>query len=254
MPLTRDELIDFLAGYLNPNCGSDYALNGLQIAGKPEIRRVALGVSAHLDLFSEAAQWRADVIIVHHGLLWREEQQPIDFLVKNRLKILFDHDISLLAYHLPLDSHMEAGNNIQIVKRLGLKPMAEPLARYHGWPLGLVAQTEGGIPLDGFVAQVNALFGSDSLVLPFGPPTVNTVGIVSGGGASELMEAVKKGCDVYLTGEAKEQTPALCRESKINYVAAGHYNTEKFGVQTLGDLVRDKFGVEVRFFDVPNRL
>lgn len=252
MAVPRDELINFLDNYLGT--GRDPALNGLQVIGKTQVQRVALGVSASLDLFAAAARWAADLIIVHHGLLWRDEPQPIDSLVKNRLKLLFDHDITLLAYHLPLDVHSEVGNNAQILARLGMKLVEDQFASYSGWPIGVIGQTERQMPLGEFVAQVNSLFSTNSLVFPYGPQNVQRVAILSGGGASDLMEAVKKGCDVYLTGEAKEPTPALCRESKINYIAAGHYNTEKLGIQALGELVRQRFGLDVQFFDVPNPL
>jgi len=254
MSILRDELISFLDSYLSVSSGHDPALNGLQVVGKAQVQRVALGVSANLDLFAAAARWGADLVLVHHGLIWRDEPQPIDFLMKKRLKLLFDHDITLLAYHLPLDAHAEVGNNIQISTRLGLELVEDHVAFYSGWPIGIIGQTKRRMPLTELVAQVNALFNTSSTVFPFGPENVQKVAILSGGGASDVLEAVRKGCDVYLTGEAKEPTPALCRESGITYIAAGHYNTEKFGVQALGELLRQQFGLEVQFFDVPNPL
>ncbi|MCL5265055.1 MAG: Nif3-like dinuclear metal center hexameric protein [Chloroflexi bacterium] len=252
--IARDDLVEFLDAYLTPRHMRDHAVNGLQVVGRSEVRKVALGVSASLALFTEAARWNADLILVHHGLFWRDEPRRIDALVKGRLKILFDNDITLLAYHLPLDAHPEVGNNIQILKRLGLRHTGQGLGSWDGTYLGVVGEAFEPTSLMEFSTRVDKLFQTSALVLAFGRQQVRRVGIISGGGAGELMEAVEQGCDVYLTGEAKEPTPAICREVGINYIAAGHYNTEKFGVIALGDVVRDKLGVEVRLFDIPNNL
>lgn len=252
--IPRDELTAFLDDYLSAKAIRDAAVNGLQVVGKSHVRRIALGVSANLALFDEAARWQADAVLVHHGLLWRDEPRRIDEIVRRRLKILFDHEMNLLAYHLPLDAHPEVGNNIQILRRLGLHPLSPGLSLWEGTPLGVVGQTTAPMPLADFVALVNRLFGGEALALAFGPEQVRKVGIMSGGGASDLAAAIAQRCDVYLTGEAREQTPALCREAGISYLAAGHYNTEKFGILALGDVLRDRLGAEVRFIDIPNDL
>ena len=252
--IARDELIQFLDDYLSVRTIRDASVNGLQVIGRESVKRVALGVSANLDLFTEAARWQADIVLVHHGLLWRDEPRRVDELVKRRLKLLLDNDITLLAYHLPLDAHAEVGNNIQILQRLGLNLESRNLGLYDGTYLGVIGRTSAPMPLAEFVDLVNALFQATALALPFGPKQVQRIGIVSGGAAGELTSAVEQHCDVYLTGEAREATPALCREWGINYIAAGHYNTEKFGVIALGDLIRDKMGLETKFIDVPNSL
>lgn len=252
--IVRDELIQFVDDYLSVKTIRDASVNGLQVIGKENVKRVALGVSANLALFAEAAQWQADVVLVHHGLLWRDEPRRIDDLVKRRLKVLFDNDITLLAYHLPLDAHPEVGNNVQILRRLGLNLESRDLGLYDGTYLGAIGSTRSPLPLNDFVALVNKLFQTTSLVLPFGAQQVQRIGIVSGGAAGDVISAFEQRCDVYLTGEAKEGTPALCQELGMNYIAPGHYNTEKFGVMALGDLIRDRFEVETKFIDVPNSL
>lgn len=252
--ISCDELANFLDEYLAAKAFRDAAVNGIQVCGKPVVERVALGVSAHLALFHEAAQWRADAIIVHHGLLWRSEPRSIDAVLKRRLKALFDNDISLLAYHLPLDAHGGIGNNVLIMRRLGLELVAGGFAIFDGVPLGVIGRPSSPISLSALVASVNVLFGGNALVFPFGPQQIERVGILAGGGANEVIAAAEQHCDVYITGEAREPTPALARELGINFIAAGHYNTEKLGVIALGELIEQRFGIATRFIDVPNSL
>ncbi|MBI4318375.1 MAG: Nif3-like dinuclear metal center hexameric protein [Chloroflexi bacterium] len=250
----RQEIVDFLSQYLRVQSIRDLAVNGLQVIGKPEVQRLALGVSANLALFEEALAWSADAVLVHHGLFLRDEPRRIDAILRARLKPLFDGDVNLLAYHLPLDAHPEVGNSLQLARRLGLDILSQDFAPLDGAYLGVIAQTPRRMPLNDFVAQVNAVLGGTSVVLSHGPGEVQRLAITAGGGASEVMEAINAGCDLYLTGEAREPTQALCREGNINYVAAGHHNTEKFGVVALGEVLSKRFGLQVRFVDVPNAL
>lgn len=248
----RDEIIRFLDEYLEISKIRDYGPNGLQVIGKPEVHRVAVGVSASLDLFREAASRSADMIVVHHGLFWENTPRSIGPLERDRLKTLFDAGITLLAYHLPLDRHLEIGNNIQILRRLGLELVSGELGRHDGSFIGVVGRLPQPLSFDDFVELTDRILVGLVLTLPFGPEEVKVVGIVSGGAAGDILEAAGQGCDVFLTGEAKEPTMALAKEAGINFIAAGHYNSERFGVEALGDLLRERFGVAVEFIDIPN--
>ncbi|MCL5957946.1 MAG: Nif3-like dinuclear metal center hexameric protein [Chloroflexi bacterium] len=248
----RDEIIQFLDEHLEVSRIRDYGPNGLQVIGKPEVQKIVVGVSASLDLFRQAASRSADMIIVHHGLFWENTPRPIKTLMRDRLKILFDREMTLLAYHLPLDRHPEVGNNIQILRRLGLDLVSAELGRHDGTFIGVIGRLPRRKPFDDFVKLVNRAIGDAVVVLPFGPSQAHVVGIVSGGGAGDILEAAEKGCDVFLTGEPKEPTTALAKEMGMNFIAAGHYNTERLGVEALGDLVEEKFGVPVDFIDIPN--
>jgi dinuclear metal center YbgI/SA1388 family protein len=251
----RDEIVKFLNQYLKIDEFEDKSANGLQVPGKQEVQKIALGVSASLALFEEAAKRGADMIIVHHGLLWEGGELRIDELRKKRFKLLFDKDLSLLGYHLPLDGHSEIGNNAQILKKLQLKKKAR-FSQYGGNFIGLVGELEKKISFGELIKKVNRLFNCQSFALNFGPKMVKTVGIVSGGGggASDMVEAFKYQCDVYLTGEPFESGYQMAKEAKLNVLGPGHYNTEKFGVQELGKLLEKKFKVKTEFIDIPNPL
>ena len=255
----RDEIIAYLDELLDAPAFEDYGPNGLQVAGAREVETVVTGVSAHLELFGRAAALGAQLVLCHHGLLWNKQPLAIDERRRARLKALFDADMSLAAYHLPLDAHREVGNNALICAELGLE-QGEPFGSAGGRPIGLVGHAPGGGLAAGELfrrcSEIFSTRGEDwerlPLLLGEGPETVRRVAIVSGGGAGMLGDAADAGLDAFLTGEPSEPAMAEAREAGIHFVAAGHYATETFGVRRLGDLIAERFGVEHRFVDVPN--
>jgi len=254
----RDEIIEFLDDLLDADLFSDYAPNGLQVTGSPEVAVVVTGVSAHLELFVRAAALRAQLVLCHHGLFWNKQPLVVDERRKARLKELFASDMSLAAYHLPLDAHAEVGNNALICEALGLT-RGDPFGEAGGRPIGWVGRAPEPLPAQEFVERCMRVFEMKGegwervpLVYGDGPETVSRVGVVSGGGAGMLADAVVAGLDAFVTGEPSEPAMAEAREAGIHFVAAGHYATETFGIRRLGDLVAERFGVEHRFVDVPN--
>ena len=254
----RDEIIGFLDELLDAESFSDYGPNGLQVPGAREVSVVVTGVSAHLELFTRAAALRAQLVLCHHGMFWNKQPLALDEPRKKRLQALFDADMSLAAYHLPLDAHGEVGNNALICEALGLE-RAEPFGEAGGRPIGWVGRATEPLPAGELIERCLRLFeikGDGWHRLPLvwgeGPETVSAVGVVSGGGAGMLGEAAAAGLDALVTGEPSEPAMADAREAGIHFVAAGHYATETFGVKRLGEMVAERFGVEHRFVEVPN--
>jgi dinuclear metal center YbgI/SA1388 family protein len=237
---------------LQPERFADYCPNGLQVPGRERVARVVTGVSANAELFERAIVERADLVLVHHGLFWGSSIGPIDTALKRRLKLLFDADMSLAAYHLPLDAHPQLGNNAILARSLGAEQL-EPFAAHRGETIGFLAQLPGeGIAASALVARVREITAREPLTLEFGPQLVRRVAIVSGAGADYLAEAVAAGADALLTGEPAERVVAQAREAGLHFIAAGHYATETFGVRRLGELLAERFGVHHLFIDVPN--
>ena len=251
---SRDEIIDFLDELLDARAFEDYGPNGLQVPGAAEVTTVATGVSAHLELFEQAAAAGAQMVLCHHGLLWFKQPIVVDEQRKARLKALFDADMSLAAYHLPLDAHGEHGNNALICAALGLE-QAEPFAAHSGRTIGWVGRARDGesIARAELIERCRGAFGGrEPLVFEHGPDEVRSVGVISGGAAGSLAEAADLGLDAFITGEPSEPGMADARERAITFIAGGHYATETFGVKRLGELVAERFGVEHRFIEVPN--
>jgi dinuclear metal center YbgI/SA1388 family protein len=230
----------------------DYGPNGLQVPNSTEIRTVATGVSASEGLFLKAAEAGAQLVLVHHGLFWKGMPQHVDAALYKRLKPLFDHDMALAAYHLPLDGHPAHGNNALLADRLGCETRT-PCFAHEGRTIGIAGRFGGdGLTPSELHARVREATGREPLLLDSGPERIRTIGIVSGAGASYLGEAIARGHDAFLTGEPAERVMTQAREAGIHFVAAGHYATETFGVQRLGDLLSQHFGVKHVFIDDPN--
>ena len=247
----RDELISFLDQLLDAQGFDDYGPNGLQVVGREDVRRVATGVSAHRELFERAAETEADMVLCHHGLFWGSEPIAIDQRMKGRLLPLFRSDMSLAAYHLPLDAHPEVGNNALICGELGLR-RGEPFGEARGRAIGFIGETDGALALDELADRCRSAFGRDPLVFPGDGRPLRRVGVVSGGGGSSLGEAIRLGLDAFLTGEPEEPAMADARESGVAFLACGHYATETFGIRRLGELLAEQFGVEHSFIEIPN--
>jgi dinuclear metal center YbgI/SA1388 family protein len=252
MPAPLAEALADLDLLLEPQRFADYGPNGLQVPGKAQVATVATGVSAGAELFERAIASGADLIVVHHGLFWGSAPAAIDTPMKRRLQLLFDADVALAAYHLPLDAHPTVGNNALIARGLGADAQ-ESFGMHEGEPIGVLARFSGdGVPAAELTERVATLTEREPLVFDAGPERVVSLAIVSGGGVSYLEEAIAAGADAFLTGEPAERAMNQSREAAIHFIAAGHYATETFGVRALGEHLAERFDVQHVFVDVPN--
>jgi dinuclear metal center YbgI/SA1388 family protein len=245
-------LVAELDELLDAERGSDYCPNGLQVEGRSEVRRLVTGVSASRELFELAAARGADAVLVHHGILWNTAEPPrITGSYRERLRILLEHGLSLIAYHLPLDRHPELGNAAQLARRLGLEEL-EPFGEHAGAPTGVCGVFPEPVEAEEFFAAIAEACERQPLVFPGGGEMVASVGIVTGGAQREFHRAVADGLDAFVTGEATEWVLHQAAEDGVHYVAAGHYATERFGIRALGRWIADSHGLEVEFIDLPN--
>jgi len=247
----RDHIVSYLDDLLDVGSFSDMTPNGLQVPGAQDVDLVVTGVSPGLELIEAAAERGAQMVLTHHGLLGDFLPDHITPVLKRRLKALFDADMSLAAYHLPLDAHAQVGNNAQICLELGLE-RADPFGAYKGSTLGFVGRSQAGVPFADLRRRCAEAFGTDPFVWEYGPEVVHSVGVISGAAASSLGEAVAAGLDAFLTGEPAEHTMLEAREAGIHFIAGSHYGTETFGVKRVGELLADRFGVRHEFIDLPN--
>jgi dinuclear metal center YbgI/SA1388 family protein len=253
MTAQLEDLLRDLDALLKPAAFEDYCPNGLQVPGAKTVSTVATGVSAHLELFERAGEEQAEMILTHHGIFWGAGPPgPIDTSMKRRLKVLFDANMSLAAYHLPLDAHPEVGNNALLAQALGANDL-EPFALHKGRPIGFLARfADEGLPARELFARVKRVTKREPLVFDCGGERVKSVGIVSGAGADFLAEAVALGAEAFLTGEPAERVMAQAREAHVHFIAAGHYATETLGIRRLGEYLRERHGLRHVFVDVPN--
>jgi dinuclear metal center YbgI/SA1388 family protein len=268
MPAPLTDILAEANALLEPHRFEDYGPNGLQVpalgraasppAGSPadeppEIATLATGVTASLELFELAAAEHAQLLLVHHGLFWGSGPGPIDLQLARRLRFLFDADIALAAYHLPLDAHPQLGNNALLAAALGAERLDTPFALHRGQPIGCLARFPAeGIPAADLFTRIQTTTHREPLLFPAGPPVVRTLAIVSGAGTDYLPDAALAGADAFLTGEPAERAMSQARELSIHFIAAGHYATETFGVRALGERLAERFHLLHVFLDVPN--
>jgi dinuclear metal center YbgI/SA1388 family protein len=250
--MQREELNHYLDGLLEVSRFHDYCPNGLQVEGRAEIRRIATGVTASMDLIRAALASGADTLLVHHGYFWKGEDPCLTAGRRARIALLLAQDLNLFAYHLPLDAHAEFGNNAQLGRRLGLIQTG----RFADQEIGAIGNLAAPMRLDAFAAQVEQRLGREPLFIGDAATEVRNVAWCSGAAQGFFEEAIRlrPGLrpDVYISGEISEQQVHLARESGVAFLAAGHHATEKYGVQALGEHLVARFGLEHEFIDIPN--
>lgn len=269
--ITAQALTQFCDDYLSANAFKDYAPNGLQVDGGRPIRRIVTGVTACEALIDAAIETKADAIMVHHGYFWKGEPEPIIGMKGRRIRKLMQHGISMIGYHLPLDAHPIIGNNAKLAEMLGLT-ITEALYPHESYPVGNIAicapqsaetliqtitQALGRVPLH---ISSNFLLSNS---LPNDCRSTNEdetnntklierIGLCTGGAQDMIEQAAIMKCDAYLSGEISERTTHSARELGIDYFACGHHATERGGIQALGEMVAQHFGLPVTFIDIDN--
>jgi dinuclear metal center YbgI/SA1388 family protein len=247
--MQTDELERWLDSTLNVGNIPDSSLNGIQVGNGGKATRVALAVDVCEAAVRGAAAAGADFLIVHHGMIW---DRPFSLRgpALNRFRLLVESGIALYAVHLPLDLHPEIGNNAQLCRRMGWTNLSD-FGNYHGIRIGKKATFSDPLSLTELTDRLGALLNAEPTVWRFGPDSVRNAAVVSGRALSMLDQAVREGCDVYLTGEFGHEPYWFARETGINVVFGGHYATETWGLRALGDKIREECGLETVFLDLP---
>lgn len=250
MAIALARLVEEADRYLNAAKIADYCPNGLQVEGRAEVGRIVSGVTASQALLDAAVEAGADLVLVHHGYFWKNENPCVVGMKQRRLKTLLSHDISLLAYHLPLDVHPEVGNNVQLALRLGLL-VEGALEPDNPRSVGLVGTLPVPLAPAVFGQHVAAVLGRVPLVIE-GERPIRRIAWCTGAAPGYIEQALAAGVDAYLTGEISEPVVHVARENGITFCAAGHHATERYGVQALGSYLAGRFGIEHRFIDCDN--
>jgi dinuclear metal center YbgI/SA1388 family protein len=248
-----DELVGYLDEYLRVGEIEDESLNGLQIEGADEVTRVAFAVDGCLASFEQAVAEEAQLLIVHHGLLWSEPKRLVGPRFR-RVKTLIEGRCGLYAVHLPLDAHPEVGNNAEMARLLKLGD-TRPFGAYHGLDIGIAGVLEPPLDLPALIGRIIEALGTPPIrVLDYGPDEIRTVGCVSGGAASMMKQAAEEGLSAYITGETSHAFFHQAAERSLNVLFAGHYATETLGVKALARHLEDRFGLGTVFLHYPTGL
>ena len=263
MAISAQALTEFCDEYLSAAAFKDYAPNGLQVDGGRPIQRIVTGVTACEALIDAAIADKADAILVHHGYFWKGEPAPITGMKGQRIRKLMQHGISLIGYHLPLDAHPRIGNNAKLAELLDMTIIGA-LYPTESHPVGNIAictpqsaqslitqitDALGRLPLH-ISAHYQASDSNQSDTQ--NNRLIERVGICTGGAQDMIEQAALMGCDAFISGEISERTTHIARELGIDYFACGHHATERGGIQALGDIIAQQFGLPVTFIDIDN--
>ncbi|WP_374663724.1 Nif3-like dinuclear metal center hexameric protein [Acinetobacter sp.] len=229
----------------------DYAPNGLQIEGKSEVNKILCAVTASQDAIDAAIAQGADLLLVHHGYFWKGEPYPITGMRGKRIKSLIQHDISLVGYHLPLDSHPILGNNAAIADLLQLERI-EALDPSERNPIGNIGFLKLPMTPQEFKAFVSEQLHFDAIHLPADKTAVQKIGYCTGGAQDFIGKAAEQNCDAYISGEVSERTFYEAKELNVHYYACGHHATERYGVQRLAKAISEQFNIEYSYFELNN--
>jgi dinuclear metal center YbgI/SA1388 family protein len=244
----RDELVKWLNDYLDPKNLSEYCPNGLQVEGKSEIRKIVTGVSASLEFLEEAVKMKADAVLVHHGIIWKGTWNQIRGSYLKKIKLCLENNLNLLAYHIPLDAHLEVGNAAALAKIIGLKDI-KAFGSYDYLNTGVSGE---------FTGLKSELF--DTILKEINPKAqifdyskdVKRVFIATGAAQDDFRRAISEGADVFLTGEVSEWVFHMAKEEKRTFIAAGHHASESYGVQRLAEKMAKQFSIDFEHLDVHN--
>ena len=253
--MKRDELEAYLNQLLSVTDFNDYCPNGLQIEGSEEITKLISGVTASQALIDIAVEKSADAILVHHGYFWKGEDASVTGIKKTRIKSLLENDISLFAYHLPLDAHPEFGNNAQLAKLFDLE-VDEALEKHAGHDLGLVCHLQNGEKKKAsqLAETFSNLLQRDVQILGPQDKLISSIGLCTGAAQSMFEQVIRNHqVDAFLSGEVSEPTFHLAEEYQCSYFALGHHASERYGAKALGEHLQKTFSsLEVEFVDIDN--
>ncbi|CAM2007966.1 Nif3-like dinuclear metal center hexameric protein [Acanthopleuribacter pedis] len=253
MSVELGRLVSQLNSYLRVSDFKEGAINGLQVAGKKQVKKIAFAVDGVLETIEKAVAEDADVLIVHHGIYWGF-QYPLRGADYKRVKLLMDHEMALYAVHLPLDAHAEVGHNVNLLKGLGVAPESlEPFGDYKGMPIGFAGKFSRALGRDTVTEKLAALLGGPVQLLPFGPDKVRSVACITGQGAdfASVREAKMRGIHYYISGEATHPLYHFAQEQGMSVALGGHYRTEVFGLHALREYLGKNYEIETVFIDCP---
>lgn len=250
MSLELTALINCLDEVLDTHQFKDYSPNGLQIEGRSQVQRVVTGVTASQRLIDAAINQQADALLVHHGYFWKGEPLPLTGMKAKRIRSLMEAGISLIAYHLPLDAHPELGNNAQLAKQLDINLLG--VMDSPSWPLGLYGELATPLSAVDFADHLEQRLERKPLHIEGHQRPIKTLAWCTGAAEGGIFRAAELGVDAYISGEISEKTVHEARELGIDYFAAGHHATERYGVKALGEWLAKEKGLEVTFVDMDN--
>jgi len=240
-----DELDNILNELYQFESFEDYCKNGIQVEGKRNIKIINLGVTLSYDLILDSINKKADAIIVHHGIFGKRFFE-LKGILKSRIKLLLENDISLIGIHLPMDAQPSIGHNKVISDIIGIKNLEK-------FKYGFIGENNLNLNIDQIKDKMESFYNinfknlinlnsikliKNSEQIPY------KVCVISGDSYKYFEEAIGKEVDLFVCGSINEYIPAIAKEASKSILVLGHYNCELPGILYLSNFLREKYELE----------
>lgn len=252
-----DNIVKELNSLLQPALFSDdMSLNGVQIEGsKAQVERIATAVTASEHVIQKAISLKADLLLVHHGLFLKGVTNPLVGTLRRKVGALVQHGITLVGYHLPLDSHPHYGNAFSLPLEMGWGNISSFGSYNKGSiSIGITATLPHPMTAHELAKRLSSYWKSSIphsfVALP--EKMVEKIAFIPGQGHKWIHDAVKAGADCFITGTFDEPLWHIAKEEGIAFMAFGHHATEKAGVRRVGEYLAHKFQIQHTFIDEEN--
>lgn len=244
-----NELAQQIDAYLEIHRFDESAYNGIQVENVSDITKVATAVTASVEAIEKAIALKVQALIVHHGIFRTQDAHPLVNILYKKIKLLVEHDIALLAYHLPLDAHQEVGNNWRAAKDLGFADL-QPFGQYAGQYIGVIGSIPS-IDFDNFKQKVECYYGRPAQAVKIND-CVRRIAIISGGADRFVVDAAYAGADCFITGRVDEPVWDDAHEQSISFLGLSHYGTETVGPRALAEYIQKALGIPSVFIKTEN--
>ena len=212
---------------------------------KTPVTKVLVALDPFEVVCREAAQKGAELIVTHHPVIFHPLKAVTDETEAGRcVQLLCAKGISAINAHTNLDCAPE-GVNFRLAEQLGLTQIEviDPMGTdEQGRPWGLLRK--GHVPtqpLEAFLSTVKKQLKCEGLRYVDGGKPVSKVAVGGGACASELMDAVKAGCDTFVTADVKYNGFFDAKALGINLIDAGHFQTENPVTALLAEKIAQAF-------------
>lgn len=213
-----------------------YEESGITVRGTEDVKRIGYCTNLTLDTIEEARRNNVDLMITHHDA-W----EFIYGLKETCKEKLLEYNISHYFNHLPLDD-CDFGTNNSLIEKLGLQ-IVERTHEADGFFCGRIAEFKEEVIFEELVKKLENILEEPVQSWKYKDRRIKRIGLVCGGGGSTtaVREAVKRNCDVYITGEKVLYTIEYAKLAGINLIVGSHTFAEVFGVESLAMKIKDKY-------------
>lgn len=234
---TVNDILQFLETLAPPELKMEWDNVGLLCGDRAaEVTRVLVALDPFEHVCREAAQRGAQLLVTHHPLIFRPLKSVTqDSAVGRSILLLSRHGISAVNAHTNLDIACGGVNDV-LARALGLCDI-RPIGSENLLRAGVCAPQT----LPEFLAQVKSALGCPGLRYVDAGKPVRRVAVGGGSCADEMDEALRAGCDTFVTADVKYNQFWDAQALGLNLIDAGHFATENPVVAALAEQLAAQF-------------